>query len=192
MKTSKTALSEAIAVTAELTGTDLSENAALAILGALKAYPEYQVLGALNKCMKELRGRMTLADIICRLDDGRPGAEEAWAMLPRNEYVSVVWTDEMRQSMSVVHDLIDEDKVAARMAFKETYMALCSKARDEGTPVNWSVSLGYDKNGRETAIKKALELGRLSVSQAKIFIPDLSDDEIAALLPNLENRRLLK
>ena len=68
------ALLQAIAVTAELTGTQLSEGAARVLAADVAPYPEKQVMGALVRCRKELRGRLTVADIIARLDDGRPGA----------------------------------------------------------------------------------------------------------------------
>ena len=100
MKASK-AILQAIAVTAELTGTQLSEPAARVFAGDLAAYPEAQVLGALTRCRKEVRGRLTLQDVIGRLDDGRPGAEEAWAMLPKDEAASCVWTDEMCSAWGV-------------------------------------------------------------------------------------------
>src|SRR6185436_1156205 len=112
---------EAIAVTCELTSTSLSEAAIRVMVDTLSQYPEPQVLGALKKCCKELRGKLTLADILTRLDDGRPGVEEAWAMLSRvlgNEQASLVWTEEMREAYGVVAPLAD-DPIAARMAFKE-------------------------------------------------------------------------
>ena len=78
-------LNEAIAVTAELTGTVLSKVAAQVMAEDLARYPEAQVMGALTRCRRELKGRLTIADVISRLDDGRPGVEEAWAMLPKDE-----------------------------------------------------------------------------------------------------------
>jgi hypothetical protein len=66
-------LSEAVAVTLELTGTTLSEVAARMMADDLARYPEQQVMGALTRCRRELKGRLTIADVISRLDDGRPG-----------------------------------------------------------------------------------------------------------------------
>src|SRR5689334_18833429 len=77
------ALLEAIAVTCELTSTSLSEPAIRVMVNSLSEYPEPQVLGALRKCCKELKSKLTIADILTRIDDGRPGVEEAWAMLSR-------------------------------------------------------------------------------------------------------------
>ena len=168
-------LYEAVAVTLELTGTVLSEVAARIMAEDLARYPEAQVMGALTRCRRELKGRLTIADVISRLDDGRPGVEEAWAMLPKDEQTTAVWTVEMSQASAVVHDLLDRgDEVAARMAFKEAYSRACQLARDRGEPVSWSASLGWDKGGRESVLKAAVAAGRLTHDQAKIYLPDIS------------------
>ena len=175
-----TELAQAVAVTAELTGTELSKVAIQVMLDDLSRYPEQQVFGALTRCRREIKGRLTIADVISRLDDGRPGVEEAWALAPKDEATTVVWTEEMAQAMSGARGLLaDGDAVGARMAFKETYGKLCQAARDRQTPVSWNVSMGWDKQGRETAILDAVRLGRLPASRAKAFLPNI--DELVAL-----------
>lgn len=165
-------LMEAIAVTAELTGTNLSEIAARVMTQDLMQYPVEQVLGALVKCRRELKGNLRIAEIIDRLDDGRPGANEAWSMIPKNESDSVVWTREMAESFGVALPLIDDgDHIAARMAFIETYKVKCADARNNGVPVQWKPSLGFDKDGREHVLIDAVEKGRLT------------RDHVAGLLP---------
>lgn len=155
-------LIKAIAVTAELTDTQLSEAASRVMASDLSRYPEQQVLGALTRCRRELRGKLTLADVISRLDDGRPGPEEAWAMLPRDESQTVVWTAEMAKAWGVALPLlIDGDNVQARMAFIEVYRREVQAARDAGIPVCWTPSLGTDKHGREAVLLEAARLGRL-------------------------------
>lgn len=169
-------LAKAVAVTAELTGTVLSEAAIQVLLADLARYPESQVMGALTRCRRELKGRMSPGDIISRLDDGRPGVEEAWAMVPKGEAESVVWTEEMARAMSSIHDLLDSgDAVAARMAFKEVYQRLCQDARDKCIPVAWSVSLGWDTSGREAVIRAAVEKGRLTSAQATVYLPGFTE-----------------
>ena len=190
-------LIKAIAVTAELTGTELSPEAARVLAEDLARYPVGQVLGALNRARRELKGRMTLAEVISRLDDGRPGPEEAWAMLPTDEAQTVVWTDEMQKAWSVARHLMESSvtasrsdrrdggammvikertgaNVQARMAFLETYRAEVAKARDDGRPVNWTVSLGHDQQGRETALIDAVRQGRITQAHAVTIIPQLS------------------
>lgn len=187
-------LAKAVAVTAELTGTNLSETAIRVMLDDLARYPAPQVMGALTRCRRELKGRLTIADILTRLDDGRPGAEEAWAMVPKGEADTVVWTEEMSRAMSVAHDLLDRgDDVGARMAFKELYLRECQSARDRNIPVSWSVSFGWDTQGRESVIRAAVARGRLTSDQARIYLPDFAESAnesplIADAVNGLANR----
>lgn len=182
-------LYEAVAVTLELTGTSLSEVAARIMAEDLARYPEQQVMGALTRCRRELKGRLTIADVISRLDDGRPGVEEAWAILPKDEYATVVWTAEMARASEVTHDLLDRgDDVGARMAFKEAYTKLCQEARDRCEPVSWSASLGWDILGREGVLTAAVASGRLTQSQAQIYLPDLDTAMLPASIMGLSNR----
>lgn len=165
-------LLKAIAVTAELTGTQLSTPAARVMAEDLSRYPEGQVLGALNRCRRELKGRMSPADVISRLDDGRPGPEEAWAMIPRYESGTVVWSDEMREAYAAAAPLVAEDNlIVGRMAFLERYRTLVSAARDAGKPVNWQPSLGWDVRGREGVLIEAVEKGRLSAQHVAGLLP---------------------
>lgn len=169
------ALLQAIGVTAELTGTNFSEQAARLMANDLSRYPEKMVMGALDRCRKELRGRLTIADVVARLEDGRPGPEEAWSIvLPalEDERVTVVWTDEMAHaSFGARHLVISGDKVAARMAFVESYRHLVNVARDAGTPPRWLPSLGLDPFGREGPLREAVRLGRLPESHAALLLP---------------------
>ena len=165
-------LLQAIAVTAELTGTEISETAARVMAEELARYPEPWVVAALKRCQRELRSRMTLADVLARLDDGRPGPEEAWALCPRDEYSTVVWTEEMCAASGVARPLIAEgDDVAARMAFLERYRQEVQKAREEARPPRWTASLGWDVQGRETAVLEAVRSGRLTTDYAMAILP---------------------
>lgn len=152
---------KALAVTAELLGTDLTMEAKRVFAEDLSRYPEHQVLAALERCRREVRGRLVLADVLNRLDDGRPGPEEAWAMIPQDEGRSSVWTEEMQRAYGVAYKLLAEgDAVSARMAFKETYQREVQKARDEGVAVRWTATLGEDKGGREQAKHDAAQRNR--------------------------------
>lgn len=167
-------LIKAIAVTAELCGRTFSPEAAAVFVADLAPYPEHQVFKALVRCRKEVRGVLTLQDVISRLDDGRPGAEEAWAMLPKSESQTAVWTTEMSQAFGVALPLIDAGEVvAARMAFKETYLRLVGEGRDAGRPVNWEATLGHDPRGRESVLLQAVQLGRLPLEHARALCPAL-------------------
>jgi hypothetical protein len=176
-------LLQAIAVTAELCGTQLSEPAARVFLVDLSKYPIQQVLGALVRCRRELKGRLTLADVISRLDDGRPGPEEAWAAVAKlDEGSTIVWTYEMQQAHAKCEAVMD-DRVAARMAFLERYRYLCQFARDSSIPVQWIVSPGHDAGGREAAIVEAVELGRIAPDRVQQYLPfNVSQDVLARVL----------
>lgn len=191
-------LLQAIAVTAELTGTVMSEPAARIMAEDLARYPELQVLAALTRCRRELRGRLTIADVLTRIDDGRPGPEEAWAMMPTSEAQSVVWTAEMAEAYGAAYPLIrDGENVQARMAFLERYRTLVRESRDAGKPVRWTASLGHDPQGREPVLLEAQAKGRLSADHVVGLLPHRAEPSphIAALLPDMTlppGRRTLK
>lgn len=170
--TKRIELAKAIGVTAELTGTELSTDVLHAMMDELERYPEEWVAGALMRCRRELRYKLTLADILTRMDDGRPGVEQAWAMCPRTEAVTVVWTEETAAAWGAASPLIFEgDEVAARMAFKEAYLVAVQKAREGARPVKWSVTLGHDPHGRETPILEAVKYGRITAQHAANLLP---------------------
>jgi hypothetical protein len=162
-------ISEALAVTAELCGTDLSTAAASVLAEELSAYDERLILGALARVRRELKGRLTMAAILERIDDGRPGPDEAWAMIPRSEAESVVWTDEMSECWGALDQIADGP--AKRAAFIERYRRAVADARDAGRPVRWTPSLGWDASGRDAALEQAVQMGRLSREHAADLLP---------------------
>lgn len=179
-------LIKAVAATAELCGARLTEAAAMMLVDDLSAYPEAAVLRALSKVRKS-RARFSLGAILEHIDamDGRPGPDEAWAMLPKSERDTVVWTEEMSQAWGVAAPLVEAgDKFGARRAFVEAYERLIEEARDAGRPPQWVASLGDDKHGREPVIAAAVQRGLLSAGQAQMLLPgaDIASSPIAALL----------
>lgn len=186
-------LLQAVAVTAELCGRTFSEGAARMFVQDLAAFPEDAVMRALTRCRREVKGVLTVQDVISRVDDGRPGAEEAWAQMPFYESQSVVWTDEMAEAFGVARGLLAEgEKVAARLAFKESYTRLVSEARDAGRQVNWTPSLGHDRNGRDVVIAEAVAKGRLTYEHAQTICPSLPppSDVMLTLARSAVNRAL--
>ncbi len=166
----KSELLQAIAVTAELCGgREFSEGAARQFERDLSVYPLNQVLNALDRCRHELQRPLTLAAVIERIDDGRPGPDEAWAMLPQDERVTVVWTTEMQVAWGIAREL--HDQVAARMAFKEAYSRIIGAARAEQRPVVWQPALGADPDGREQPLMEAIALGRLTAPHVAGLLP---------------------
>jgi len=182
-KSDEIELVKALGVTCELLGAQLSEATVRVMAGDLAAYPLSQVLGALTRCRRELAaGRFSLAAVIDRLDDGRPGPEEAWAMIPRDERTSVVWTDEMAEAFGVCYQMIEVGEyIPARMAFIETYKARVAVARANRIAVRWTPSLGQDSTGRETVLRDAVEKGRLTRAHVAKLLPSPPAD-LQALL----------
>lgn len=122
-----------------------------------------------------------ILEIIDRMNpDGRPGADEAWAMIPKDEYTSAVLTDEMASALAVAQPLLnDGDKIAARMAFKDAYSRIVDSNKLAGILPKWFPSLGMDEGGRASVIADAVRLGRLGVSHA---IGLVSPDSVAPML----------
>lgn len=169
-------LLEQIAVTAELMGKAISPTAAAVMASDLSGYKREIVYLALATLRKESKGRFSLAAVIEQIEridtDGRPGADEAWAMIPRDEQSSAVMTQEMAGALHIAQPLLDEgDQVAARMAFKEAYNRLVDENKRQGMKAQWFPSLGWDKEGREAVLVDALRLGRLGLDQVKCLLP---------------------
>lgn len=103
---------------------------------------------------------------LCKLMDGRPGIEEAWAiaLTAKDEADTVVWTQEIAEAFNLARLMIDKDElISARMMFKEAYTKLVSNARLNFKPVKWISSLGTDADRREDALSQAVIAGLLPV-----------------------------
>lgn len=125
-------------------------------------------------------------------DDGRPGVEEAWALCPKSEETSVVWTEEMAEAFEVARKLLsEENEIAARMAFKEKYATLLASARAEGRPVRWIVSLGWDKADRVRALTDAVRKKQIPPGQAFGLLGPEAAEEFLLALPVPERKRLV-
>lgn len=148
-------------------------DAALEIIARdLSAYPIEDVAAALTRARKEVK-RLALVDILDRIPGGHPGPEEAWAMCAKalnDERLTLVWTEQMRAAFGVALGLQD-DPVAARMAFKESYQRLVSEIRETHPKPSWTVSLGFDVNGREGVMLEAVRQGRLTMAQVDALLP---------------------
>jgi len=182
-----TELIKAIAVTAELCGRVFTPEAAAVFVDDLEGFDQPAILSALRRCRREVRGVLTVQDVVSRIDDGRPGPEEAWAALPKDEATSAVWSEEMREAFGVALPLLEQgEKVAARMAFKEAYVALVNAARDARIAPNWTVTLGQDPKGRDVVLREAVDRGRLTLLQARRYSPTLREPA-AAPIPLLDD-----
>lgn len=165
-------LVDAILVTSEICGQTLSAAAARILAGDLADFDETAILGALSRCRMEVQGRLKVSDIVVRIADGRPDAEEAWDMLPRDETASIVWTEEMARAWGLALPLLEAGDVgAARTVFGDNYARAVQQARMRREPVRWMPSLGSDVKAREAAVLEAVRKGRLTVTQASALLP---------------------
>lgn len=109
----------------------------------------------------------------CRLLDGRPGVEEAWAiaLTSRDEADTVVWTAETAEAFALCRPVLDGgDEVGARMAFKDAYLRLVAAARAANRPAEWSASMGWDQTKRTAVLKRAATAGLLPAPQATALL----------------------
>lgn len=167
------AFSDLLATAADYYGKSLAPSTIQLYWNALSRLDLVMVQRLVNEHVKHSRFMPTIAELLDAMKalDGRPGAEEAWAMIPKTEGGTVVWTDEMSHAFGVAFPLLDEDQIAARMAFKEAYQAAVQRARDAGAPVKWTPSLGYDVGGREGPLLEAARRGRLTVQHVRGLLP---------------------
>lgn len=177
-------LIEELIGSAEVTGSQITRSAAMMMIAELYHYPAAQVFGALARCRRELKPReFTLQAILTRLDDGRPGPEEAWASMPKSESESAVLTQEQLIAWGICVDLFYAgDKIAARMAFKEAYARLISEARVERRQPEFVISLGTEKSGRAAALAAGASAGRITAQQALARCPDDHYQQLAERL----------
>lgn len=149
---------------------------------SMQAYPLSTVLRALTAHVSDpQRGRFVPvpADLIAQIDgaaanDGRPGAEEAWAIAVRaaDEAATIVWTEEMAQAWGACSSVMNlGDEVGARMAFKEAYNRLVEDARRLQRPVQWTPTLGHDLAQRHEALSRAEVAGLLPGGEALRLAP---------------------
>lgn len=164
-------LGKHVMATAEVIGTVLSSAAARMIVEDLEKYSFIDCANALKKCRAEVRGRLTLSDVVTRIhsNDGRPTKDEAWniALQSSDERDTVVWTPEICAALDGARAILSAgDKVGARMAFMATYERLVTSARATGEPAKWAASFGWDGELRARALESAVKLQRLLPSQA--------------------------
>lgn len=114
-----------------------------------------------------------ILDIVDRIrPDGRPTADEAWAMVPRNESQSVIISDEIALAMRSSQPLLDVgDQVAARMAFRDAYSRAVEENRRANIVPRWFPSLGHDSHGRAKAVADAVMAKRITMDRAEKILP---------------------
>ena len=171
-------LAAAIIATAEAMGQEMSPGTAAIMAEDLCAYPVSDIRAALKACRFEVKGKLTMADILQRVQaaDGRPGKDEAWAiaMTTNDEFETVVLTDEIQLALAAAKPVLDAgDKVGARMAFISAYERFVGQAREDARQVNWQVSVGFDSSRRIQAVTKAVQMQRIPREHGQKYLADL-------------------
>lgn len=164
-----------ICATAESIGTQITTAAAALIASDLKDYDLNAIGLALAEVRRTARGRLLPSEILAALAkrDGRPHADEAWAIALNSvdESVTVLMTEEIGLALAAARPVIDiGDMVAARRSFLMAYERLVQEARDKARPAKWDISLGSDRSGRVLAIQEATRLGRISKADATLHL----------------------
>lgn len=153
-------------------------------LTVLEPYSIEQVRAALSQHMRESKFPPVPADVVSRMpkeSDGRPDANEAWAIAlrSRDERDTVVWTQECAESFAIARAVLEGgDEVGARMAFKAAYERLVETSRAAGKPAQWIKSLGHDPALREAALADAVRAGRLLLADVQSVVPALAAPEV--------------
>lgn len=149
---------------------------ARAWLSNLEPYP-LRVIAAAMQAYRDESGEFAPVPagiaMRCKLLDGRPGPEEAWAiaLTSRDEADTVVWTAECAEAFALASPILAlGDEVGARMAFKESYARLVAQARAERRPASWSASIGWDPAKRDAVLARANVAGLLPAPAAQALL----------------------
>ncbi|MEN5117478.1 hypothetical protein ABE488_09115 [Luteimonas sp. TWI662] len=184
---------QALVVTAEVIGDEMRPHVAALMVEDLSVYPLPVVERALAACRRELKGRLSLAAILERIEDGHPAPNEAWALALRaaDERKTVVWTTEISSAWAACRPLVDAgDRIAARMAFLEVYTRLLKDARAARRMGVCAVSLGHDPADRTAVLQQAVERGQLAHEQVaehlQLAAPAPAFDAVALLAGRVE------
>lgn len=123
---------------------------------------------------------------------GHPSAEKAWAIIsPKvtSDAPTVFVTEPMREAYGAAIAL-EDDLVAARMAFKEVYTQAVNAADAAGLPVKWSMIPGTDRNMKELAITEAVKKGIAQPDWAMKQLPVDAHESLLQLVGGMETKRI--
>jgi hypothetical protein len=100
-------LVEMLVATAEVMGEQIRPAAAAYMVADLATYPLPVLANALTACRREVKGKLSLAAIMERIDDGHPAPNEAWAVAIRaaDEAVNAQWNALRQDDERVLADL---------------------------------------------------------------------------------------
>lgn len=193
--TEKERIVDSIEMTAEISGNPFKPQVIALMVEDLAEWEFNDIQVALNACRREVKGRLSLKDIIDRLPkkgDELPTADELWGQILEyltDENKTFVLPEMAFIALESTHGGIYKlamsgDKTGARMAFKAAYERL---SQGYNGKVNYKVRLGLDKENQAAAVKTAYLENKITKQMALAFFPEL--DEMLGLLPppNPEN-----
>lgn len=161
----------------------LSDFALDVFLEDVDGYSFFDVMTAIRNARKQAKGRISIGDIMQQMqnNDGRPSAEEAWAMAIKslNENLTIALTKETQDALGcgALELLNIGDKFNAGRAYIEKYNQLVTSARDKKVPISWFVSLGDDKDQRDNIVRQAYKEKKITKEQAEMILPYHKSDE---------------
>lgn len=161
----------------------LTEFALDVFLEDTECYSFVDVMTAIRNARKQAKGRISIGDIMQHLEtlDGRPSAEEAWALAVKSldENLTIALTQETQEAWSSgASELLDiGDKFNASRAYIEKYNQLVTAARDKNVPISWFVSLGDDKDQRDNVVRQAYKENKITKEHAETLLPYHKSDE---------------
>jgi hypothetical protein len=129
----------------------------------------------------------------CRLMDGRPDGEEAWAiaLTAQDESSTVVWTQEAAQAFTICKPvLLASGAISARKPFLAAYARLVSEARAARRPTQWETSIGFDKHHQVEVVRAAVEGGLLPAPDAALLIAGPASDPTPEHAARVQLRRV--
>lgn len=154
-----------IVLTSEICGgARWSDEVQLYIKDQIEHYGDTAVRHALKRCQLEVKGLLSLADIIARIPDGRPAVAVAHAQVSGSEADTFVTTDEALRAWGIASQT-DGDKFAQRQAFDAAYKEICAANRIAGIFPKQIVSIGQDKARAEAVIRAAVKDGLLQPTE---------------------------
>ena len=165
-------LIEAVVKTGTLMALRMTTEQTAAFVEALSKYPLEDALKALH-AVAMTEDRLTMAKLNKHLQaqDGRPSVDQAWYLMPKDEYVSAVVTPEMSQSWAACSaQYYGGDKKNAEIAFKREYKSLLEAARTSGMPCDWTFSPGFDIQNRNLVAMESALNKHISVDDAMMYI----------------------
>ena len=196
----------------EVMGQDVSREATEVMASRLFRFTYPQVKAAIGRAIDESKYKITVAEIISRIDDGRPSPTQAWQSMSQFKESDAYYVpDEMHRAWcGVSTDMEHADnsiKIACRQSFLETYEKMCQESCDQGKPISYFLSqpqgIGREQKVLEV-ITKAIAQGQITTDKAVAYLPHMKseieqgimithkhDSELAGLIGGIaENKRL--